>query len=806
MLPPRWRKILRDLSRAKLRTALVVLSIAVGIFAIGTIAATRIMLSEDLTAGYAATNPASATLFPGGFDQDLVRMVRRMDGIADAEGKRRASVRVKTGPDAWRTLRLEVTEDLAAIRLNKIGLERGAWPVAKGEIAVERSTIGFLEAAIGDEITVETPDNKHHQLRITGITHDNNKPPAIFSGTIYGYTTFDTFDLLRFPKTYSELHILVADQKHDRAHVQTITDQVKRRLENTGRNVTWTYIPKPGEHPANEIVQTFLLILGVLGGIALLLSGFLVVNTISAVLAQQIPQIGVMKAVGARTNQLVGMYLGSVLVYGLLALFAAIPIGALGAYAFTSYLAGLINYNPTAFRIPAEVLLLEVTVALVVPVCAALWPVLAGARVTVLEAINASGGRGTFGTSLLDRFIVSLSTPSRVAGRRWPTVALPRPLLLSLRSTFRRKARLALTLFTLTLGGAIFIAVLSVHASLAATLDEALAYWQYDVGVNFTQPRRVEQIVEEVKRVPGVVDAEPWRFASSRRLRPDGREGPDMELVAPPAETRLITPILLRGRWLQPDDTNAVIINSEVLKEEPDLTLGSAVTLKINGKETDWQVVGVVKAVMSGPTVYVNLPYFAEITHSIGRANRVQVITESHDAATHNRMARTLKEHLDDNGLKVSGTSTISANRQNVESQFNILVVFLAIMAVLLAVVGGLGLMGTMSINVLERSREIGVMRAIGASNGAVLQIFLVEGILIGALSWIAGSILSLPISRLLSDLVGNAFMRHPLTYAFSGQGAAMWLAVVVALAALASFFPAYRAARLTVREVLAYE
>jgi len=127
-------------------------------------------------------------------------------------------------------------------------------------------------------------------------------------------------------------------------------------------------------------------------------------------------------------------------------------------------------------------------------------------------------------------------------------------------------------------------------------------------------------------------------------------------------------------------------------------------------------------------------------------------------------------------------------------------------MAVLIALVGGLGLMGTMSINVLERTREIGVMRAVGASDGAVLRVFVVEGLFIGLLSWLAGILLSLPISKLLSDVVGVSFLDEPLIYTFSLRGALLWLGLVLLLAGLASLLPAWNAARLTVREVLAYE
>jgi putative ABC transport system permease protein len=111
-----------------------------------------------------------------------------------------------------------------------------------------------------------------------------------------------------------------------------------------------------------------------------------------------------------------------------------------------------------------------------------------------------------------------------------------------------------------------------------------------------------------------------------------------------------------------------------------------------------------------------------------------------------------------------------------------------------------------MSINVMERTREIGVMRAVGASDGAVMRIVLVEGIFVGMISWILGALMAYPIGKLLSDAVGIAFMEAPLTYSFSTNGAIAWLFTVLVIAALASLIPAWNASRLSVRETLAYE
>ncbi len=139
-------------------------------------------------------------------------------------------------------------------------------------------------------------------------------------------------------------------------------------------------------------------------------------------------------------------------------------------------------------------------------------------------------------------------------------------------------------------------------------------------------------------------------------------------------------------------------------------------------------------------------------------------------------------------------------------SQSNFLIAFLLAMAIFMAVVGGLGLAGTMSLNVLERTREIGVMRAIGAGNRSVRGIVLSEGILIGLISWALGALLAIPASFGFAAALGIAFFERPMSFNFSAIGLMIWLLVVILIAALASVLPAQRAASISVREALAYE
>jgi putative ABC transport system permease protein len=799
MIRPRWRKVLRDVRGNKTRTFLVALSIAVGVFAVGTTAGTWVMMSRDLSADYAAIDPSSAILFTAPFDDDLVRSIESMPAVREAEGRFSFVVRLRTGPDEWRNLRLEAIDDFDDIRLNRVRPERGAWPPPEEEVLIERAALGLTESDIGDALVIRSSDGTERELRIAGLAHDLNKVPASFSGTPYGYITFDTLEWLGYPPSFNTLHLLVNGNTADEQHVQAVIDDVRDEIEQSGRTVDWMWIPEPGTFAADDVLQPMVMVLGALALLSLFLSGFLVVNTISALLMQQVRQIGMMKSIGARNGQLVRLYLGLVLILALIALCIAIPLASVTAYGISRYLASLINFDFIGFRIPVQVLALEIAVGLLVPLAAALYPVVSGVRITVREALGFHGvGGGQFGRNRVDRMI------QRIRG-------LSRPLLLSLRNTLRRKTRLVLTIATLALGGAIFIAVFSVRASLLTTLDESTSYLDYDISVDFDAAYDAGTIEHTAMQVPGVAAAESWASSTARQVRPGGSEGSSFELDALPADTDLLRPVLLEGRWLRPEDDRAIVLDTDVLGNAPDIGVGDEITLRIERRETTWEVVGIAQTTLSATfirigTGYVDLDDLSSVVPPSELDSSLRVGTTQHDAAFQTSVAAALQDRYDDSGTGTTSIRTTAANNAAIQSQFDVLTVFLSILATLLAIVGALSLMGTMSMNVHERAREIGVMRAIGASDGGVLQIFVVEGILIGLLSAPIGAVLAVPISTVLSDVVGEEFTRAPLSYTFSLGGALFWVALVGILAALASLLPAWNAARLSVRQVLGYE
>ena len=794
MIGPRWRKVFRDLWSNKSRTILVVLSIAVGVAAIGMVAGTYFALTRDLFVEYQKINPAHSILMVSGFDDDVLRIVRNIKGVKEAEGRFGFQVRVKVGPDEWRNLKLSAVSDFNDIQINKFSPVNGNWPPGYRGILIERTALPSTNADVGDSILVETSEGIQRELKIAGLAHDLNVPSGAFTNQITGYIDFDTLDWLGYKNNYNELLIISEGKNLTRRVIRDLSTAIEEKIEKGGKTVYATTIPQPDRHWFVQYMTPIASALVIIGIIILTISGLLIINTISAILSQQTRQIGIMKAVGAKSGQILAMYFVSMFIIGVVALMIALPIGWLGMQWAVRFLAGLINFDIQNPTMPNQVIWLQVLISILLPIIVTLIPIKNASKITIREAISDYGlNRFRFGESGFDRLLGSVKSFSR-------------PIMLSLRNTFRRKTRLVFTLITLSLGSAIFIGVLSVYASLINTLDEALDYYGFDLIVFFGKEYRIEQILSEIAKIPEVKSAETWGIAEARVINADKSESSVISFVAPPVNTQLIKPSLIKGRWLFPEDENAIVLNTDVLRENPELDVGDQIKLKIDGSDSAWTIVGLTRSVMTGPSIYANYPYFARRLGRYGVATGVYVALDQHDPVTQNKMAKYLEEQLERNGLRVNTISKVSDLRFSAIRQFNVILLFLLIMTIILAFVGSLGLMGTMSLNVIERIREIGVLRAIGASSSSILQIVIVEGLIIGLLSWFIGLFVAIPFISILNNIIGQGFLRSPLIGVFSYQGAIIWFFIVIFLSGLSSLLPAINAIRITVRDVLVYE
>jgi putative ABC transport system permease protein len=780
----RMRKVLGDLRASKARTALVGLSIAVGVAAVGTVVGARAMILQSLHDSRSEARFASATFVTDPLDARLVDRVRRLPGVDMVQARRIVTARLADGRD----LQLVAEEDYERSRLARVTPDRGAWPPPTGAVLVERASLHELGAKIGAPLTVEVRGNAARTVRLAGTVHDLNFPSTRTSGVLYGYVTDKTLRRLGDRERPNELGIAVSG---NRDRVLEVAANVRRELERSGLAVLSVSVPKPGTFWATDAVNSMVLLLTVLGVVCLLMSGLLVVNIVSALVTQQTRQIGVMKAIGASPPTTAALYLSSAFLFGVLALVLAVPIAVVAAKVLVDYSAKLINLDSPRFAVPGSVLALELVAGIAVPLLAAAAPVRAGSRLTVREAITTQGLTQTT-EGLVER------VAARVPG-------MPAAVRLAATNTFRRRRRLLLTLATIVLGGTVFLSVLSVRASLGATLDDAARYRAYDAEVDFNGAYPAAALERVAAGTAGVVHAEAWPVATAARLGSSGSAGETFTTLGVPAKTRLVRPVVLHGRWLRQGDTNALVVNTDAVNHDHALSVGRVVQLELGRRRSTWRVVGVVRGIMQGPVAYGVADGVARAAGESGLARRLQIVGTHHDATAELQLASAVRRQLEDAGYRVAATQTRAYRRAIDERNFRVLVSFLLSMAILVAIVGGLGLMGTLSINVLERSREIGVLRAIGAGDAAVFQLVLVESLLVAAIGWLVAVPLSIPASALLSNAVGRFFIGTPLTFTYSFSGIFVWLGLVLLLAAVAGLVPGRRAARLTVRDALVY-
>jgi putative ABC transport system permease protein len=795
---PRWHKVLNDLSENKARTILVVLAIAVGVIAFGSVFVAREMAITDMNQAYRATHPPEVTIYGSPFDRDTVNAIEQMQYVDGAEGWATAWLKMEYSGE-WSNIDLYAVQDFADMHVGQVEPESGRWPPQTREIWFERATVNFLGAEPGKTIILELSDGTRRQLTVAGSIHDINAVPPNLSNWPRGYVTLETLRWLGVPTEYSSIAISVDDSITDIERLEQIRTDISNRLERYGYQIWGGNNPTPGEHWAADQVEAFAMVLASIGGLALVLSGFMVTNTISSLITQQKRQIGMMKTVGATGGQVFGLYLIEICLLGLLALLVSIPLSLALGGVFANTIAGVLNFDIERLRIVPWVLLLQLVAALAMPILAASLPITRGIHITVREAVSDYGIGADARQGWLDRLLARIRI-------------LPRPVLLPLQNAFRRKGRMILTLITLTIAGAIFISVFTLRHSLSKELERVMELSRFDAQVylNETYPiRRLEQLAMQI---PGIDHVEGWAFGWVRRIKPgeetksEDTEGGYFQLMAPPIGETYLQPDMLEGRWLRPDDENALVLSTAILEQEPDIKVGDTITLDVNGKEREWVVIGLLNAGPGGRLAYTNFSYLSHLLGVPGRVYVLYVFTKEHDIQTQKDVALAVEEQLKDAGILVSQSLTMQEVTSTSASQFDLLAGFLLSMTVLLAIVGGLGMTSTMSLNVLERTREIGVMRAVGATNGSVRSIVLVEGAVVGLLSWLVSIPLSIPLTLGLCTAIGTVFFEYPLTPSFTTTGMILWLAISLVISVVASLIPAQRAASISVREALAYE
>ncbi len=740
-------------------------------------------------------------------DVSLLKKIKAIAGVDDVDTLTPLSVRYRLlDKSEWQIGTLILRPPTAKQKYDISTLSSGDWPTGD-HVAIERLSAEYTHQKMGDSVAFETVNGKK-QLPISGIVRHPFVNPPYFGGQIHffaDYTLAERFGVKE--GTFRQLLVQVKPP-YNLEKARTVAKEIRTFLSDHGTGVNVTLLQDPEKHWGRPIFEGINIVLKLMAIAALALACVLIFNTISAHIAQQTNQIGIMKSLGGGGWAIAKIYFIETLIIAVIALLWAVPSGLVSAYLSACKLLGLFNVECKAFAYSQKAFDYMVLGGLFAPLLAALVPIWRGATMNVREAIASYGLGGDFGSNRFDLWV------ERLGARFFSTLNAA-----ALGNLFRRKGRLLLTQSVLIIAGVTFLVLMSLIASVNLTMDNEMARSRYSVRLGFSRDQPGGKVAELAESVPGTKHVELWQRhlveanQDGAALRQKGGLG--LQMLALPATTDMYQPLIENGRWLQSSDAGqrVLVLSSDTAKlsgihvgDSVDIAMGSA-------KKRAWRVIGLYRWLVGNN--YVVEPIYAplETVQGLTKAKKrkeaasfVLLTASVSTLAAEAEYLRQLKQTFQDEHISLDVYTTLAKleQRQFTRNQLNPMIVTLFGLAAMIASVGGIGLSGTLAIGVLQRIREIGVLRAIGAPSRSIFRLFLLEGLLHGIVAWSISIPIAYYVAEPIAKELGKKLFSIQLDYTFDTLAVTYWLAIILAVTITASIWPAHKAAMLTVRECLA--
>lgn len=774
---------------------------------------------REMSRAYVSTNPASATiLFERGVDVDEMTVIAaeasKQPGIIDAAARSQLSLQIQQEGGEWgpNPLQIFIAAPDDPMGIEGFTVEQGSWPPAAGEILINRFSFDLLNLEVGQAVVVQAPNGEPTSLLISGVVYNPALAPSFQEQKGHGFISAASLPVLGEPVALDALKLQITDQpgltipsRNRDVIVATARDLAGWLQQTYGVAVREIQVPTPYAHPHQRQAELLLMALVIFAVAGLLLGAILVATMLHGMFIQQIPQIGIMKAIGAPSRRILQLYLLMTLVIAAAATAVALVPGIVISRALSPAILTLLGVDAASVAAPLWMYVVVIAAGAGVPLLFSLASIIRTSRTTVREALDYRG---------VDR---SGDNTTRFGAWLGRLRGLSRMELMAFRNIFRRRARFLLSVGLLAGAGVVFVAGMSTVSSVQTVLEQAKELRSWDVDVRLANANQVPAttVTNLVAQIPHVTNVEAWTImptsiaqpgqVSVTSTYPDQGHGSMAVNVIPPDSTLMSQSALMEGRWLRSDETGAVVLSQAVrLNALPNVHSGDTIQLTIGGGPTSWQVVGITEPVFQNEGIFMTEAGYQAAT-GVNWPNVLRIVTDTHDEQTRAAVATAAERVLTDASIKVQSSASVSRSEAaSAGHMLPIILVFLGL-SIAMGVVGFVGLASTMSTNVLERTREFGVMHAIGARASTVRRIVLAEGVFTAVASCIVAVIPTFLLTAAMGAGLGRQFLNGPLPFQISIPAVVIWVIVVVLGSVLATLAPASQASRLTVREALAY-
>ncbi len=793
-----FKKLLRDLWLTRSRALVMVVAIAVGLLAFDSLVGAYSILTREVARNYLDSAPAAIILELDGVSQRTLNYVRAQPDVAHAT--RRAQVRGRfstpTDPNKRRAF-LFVVDDFREMDVAKIFPQAGVYPPAPGTAALERSAQAVVGGGLGTTLLVDLPGKATQAIKLTSIVHEPALAPANTEQAAYLYMSQQDLAGLGIDVEFDELRLIPTGSSTDRSFLEHKARDLAARIEASGHGqVHAIRVPPPAQHPHQPQMTTVLSLFIIFAGLIVILASLLTGSLMATMMARQVREMGILKTLGARSSQILLSY---VLLVELLAVSAwalSYYPSQLGTQAFVDSITRLLNFDVVDRSQTVGARAAQVLVAACVPLLVTLPSLIRGSRHSVMRSLSDYGvGHGTFGASALEKWAARLESHGEL-------------FTYALRGAIRRRGRFLLSLALLATAGAIFLSAVGTARSWEVVTQRLYESRHYDFEIAFSQtpPATVEQ---ELAKNNALGRVETWHTTRTapgvgkripiERTYPDGAHGA-FALMAPPPHSNLVSFEPQAGRLFDEDKLDEVVLN-QVVPEAERYAVGDEIVLSIGGQDRSLTVVGKLEEVGAGAVAYVSQKTFFSLVKPAHRSAVMRVAKA--DGVTTQAAMLAANRVLEERRAAVAHMSPLEVFENAVAAHFEILIRSLLALAGLTAIVGALGLASALSTNVAEATRELAVLRALGATGKHVRRLVVQEALLVSGLSYVLACLFGLGLSAIIGHVIGNMSFQLPLPLSLDWRAAAALVVGLLGIGALSSLLPAQRASGLTVASAL---
>ena len=783
------RKSLTDLTRRRARAFFMVLTLALAVASVGLFAINPLM-DQAMKHEVAANKLPDVTVSmkPLALTNAELARLGRLPNVTVVEPRSLFATRVYVGARREKALIVGVP-DFAHQQADVVALDSGSVPTS-GTLLVDRndSTHTKFHAGIGGFARVLSATGRVESLRITGVGRNLTGADRVVAGYITFYADLHTVSRLSGTTGYTSLGFRLRDNSRPAAERTVASVGTELRAHTAFRAFDdMPLIQDPGGYPGKSEFEKLGGMFTIITLLALLTALVLVSNTMSTLIGEQTGEIAAMKAIGARRRDIRRLYLRTTLLFGGLGAFVGAILGIVFANLLVGFFADL-GFGITAqWGVSVPIVIASVIVGLIAPPLAALPAIRRAARLPVAEALHASGsavgGQGRL-DSLFRRF-----------------TALPRAAQIGLRGVGRRKRRSLATVLQVGLAVGTLLALLSLGAGIGKTTRQWYDQNHFDIWVQAVASKPFNADAQRlVSSTQGVAQVQ---AGMTNIVRVKGKDVAAWGLPAQP----LMSTDMRSGRWYTSAEGAArarVAVLGRTIASTAGKQVGDWITLQTANGPVTLRVIGISgNQANNGSMVFMPVTTLQTELGSPNAVNSFWITTASHNHGFIDRTTTRVEDALAAHGNQVATLVNYDAKQKNVAANAQITSA-ITVLGLLIVAISMVGLINAITMSVLERTREIGMLRSVGARARDVRRIFATEGIVVAVAGWVLGVPLGYVLARGIVALAGHAVgldiaFVFPITYVLIALIGTVILALLIMLA------PLRRAVRFKPGEAIRY-